>query len=445
MASFVPEVRFVRSGTADLAYQVIGEGPPDIVVMIGWVSHLEVLWELTEVRHFLQRLSAMGRVVLFDKRGTGLSDRSAIGGTSDEMVPDVLAVMDAAGMEQAVLVGWTDAASIAVMVAATHPERVRGLILGEVLATGVRDEDHPWGPDPEGLEALAASLDLGVWGQAVMLPVLAPSLAGDERILTWFRKLERMSATPSMAADLLRRTLTTDIRPYLDDVEAPALILHRRDAALIPREAMQWMADRLPDGRFVEVPGDEIPGYLGDVDSLMDEVEEFLLGTRIGSTVDRRVATVLFTDVVASTERAASVGDRRWHGLLETHRNEVRHIVGRYGGREIGTAGDGFLMVFDTPTPAIQCALALVATSKEAGLGIRAGLHSGEVVFEDGEVTGMAVHIGARVAALADADEVLVSQTVRDLVIGSDLSFVDRGRHELKGVPGTWALLAVVP
>ena len=439
----MPEVRFTRSGTVDLAYQVMGEGPPNIVLMVGWVSHLEVLWELPEVRHFLDRLSGMGRVVLFDKRGTGLSDRPATASTNEEMVPDVLAVMDAAGMDTAVIIGWSDAAAIAMVVAATHSDRVQALVLGEVLATATPDEEHPWGPDPAGIEALAGAIELGIWGRAIVLPLLAPSVAEDERILSWFRRLERMSATPSMAADLLRRTLSTDLRPLLADIRVPALLLHRRDAPLIPGEAMRWLAGELPDARYVEVPGDEVPGYLGDVDALMDEVEEFLLGTRVGGAIDRRVATVLFSDVVGSTERAATVGDRRWHGLLETHRIEARRLLTRYGGREIGTAGDGFLMVFDSPSPAIQCALALCAASKKAGLEIRVGIHTGEVVFEGGDVTGMAVHIGARVAALASPDEVVVSQTVRDMVIDSEFTFTSRGRHELKGVPGTWEIFGV--
>jgi class 3 adenylate cyclase len=317
------------------------------------------------------------------------------------------------------------------------------LVLGEVLATATPDEEHPWAIDPDGIEALAGAIELGIWGQAIVLPVLAPSVAEDERILSWWRKLERMSATPTMAADLLRRTLSTDIRPLLKDVKAPALVLHRRDAPLIPIEGMRWLADHLPDGRYVEVPGDQIPGYLGDVDALMDEVEDFLLGTRVGAAIDRRVATVLFSDVVGSTERAASVGDRRWHGLLETHRGEARRLLARHGGREINTAGDGFLISFDSPTPAIQCALALCGASKSAGLEIRVGLHSGEVVFEDGDLSGMAVHIGARVAALAEPDEVVVSQTVRDMVIGSEFNFTPKGSHQLKGVPGMWEIFSV--
>jgi class 3 adenylate cyclase len=273
---------------------------------------------------------------------------------------------------------------------------------------------------------------------------LAPSVAEDERIVGWFRKLERMSATPSMAANLLRRTLDIDLRPLLSSVTAPALLLHRRDAALIPGEGMRWMAEHLPNGQYVEVAGDETPAYFGDVDGLMDEIEEFLVGTRVGSAVDRRVVTVLFSDVVGSTEHAASVGDRVWSGLLEAHRAEARRLLTRYGGREMNTAGDGFLIVFESPTPAIECALAMCEGSRSAGLDLRVGLHSGEVVFEAGDVTGMAVHIGARVGALADPGQVVVSQTVRDMVIGSRFDFASLGRHVLKGVPGEWEIFRVV-
>jgi class 3 adenylate cyclase/pimeloyl-ACP methyl ester carboxylesterase len=412
--------------------------------MIGWVSHLEVLWELPECRRFLERYAAMGRVAIFDKRGTGLSDRPSIEASTDDMVPDVLAVMDAAGMENAVLVGWFDAAAIAMSVAVLHPNRVSALVLGEMLATTIPDEDHPWGPDPETVELAAGVIEQGMWGQAILLPLLAPSVAEDERIVAWFRKLERMSATPSMAAHLLRRTLNIDLRPLLPSVTAPALLLHRRDAALIPGDGMRWLADHLPNGQYVEVAGDETPGYLGDVDGLMDETEEFLVGTRVGGAVDRRVATILFSDVVGSTEHAASVGDRVWSGLLETHRAEARRLVTRYGGKEMNTAGDGFLIVFESPTPAIECALAMCVGSRSAGLDLRVGLHSGEVVFEGGDVTGMAVHIGARVAALADPGQVVVSQTVRDMVIGSRFEFVPHGRHVLKGVPGEWEIFEVV-
>ena len=306
--SLVPEVRFTRSGAVDLAYQVLGDGPLDILVMIGWVSHLEVLWELPECRRFLERYAAMGRVALFDKRGTGLSDRPSIEASTGDMVPDVLAVMDAVGMERAALVGWTDAAAIAMTVAAMHPQRVSALVLGEVLATSTPDEDHPWGPDPEAFKTVAGVIEQGMWGQAILLPLIAPSVTDDERIVNWFRKLERMSATPSMAANLLRRMMEIDLRPLLPSVTAPALLLHRKDAPFIPAEGMRWLAEHLPNGQYVEVPGDETPGFLGDVDGLMDEIEEFLVGTRVGAAIDRRVGTVLFSDVVGSTERGRRGG-----------------------------------------------------------------------------------------------------------------------------------------
>jgi class 3 adenylate cyclase len=442
--SSIPEVKFTRSGSVDLAYQVFGDGPLDILLMIGWVSHLEVLWELPECRRFLERLSGMGRVALFDKRGTGLSDRPSEEAGTDEMVPDVLAVMDAAGMERAALVGWFDAAAIVMTVAAVHPQRVSTLVLGEMLATTIPDEEHPWGPDPETLETVAGVIEQGMWGQALLLPLIAPSVSGDERIVGWFRKLERMSATPSMAAHLLRRTMSIDLRPMLPSVIAPALLLHRRDAPLIPGDGMRWLADHLPNGHYVEVAGDETPAYLGDVDGIMDEIEEFLVGTRVGAAVDRRVATVLFSDVVGSTEHVASVGDRVWSGLLDSHRAEARSLMARYGGREMNTAGDGFLIVFDSPTPAIQFAIAMCGSSRQAGLDVRIGLHSGEVVFEADDVSGMAVHIGARVAALAPPGQVLVSQTIRDMVVGSRFELAPLGRHVLKGVPGEWEIFQVM-
>jgi class 3 adenylate cyclase/alpha-beta hydrolase superfamily lysophospholipase len=435
-----PEVLFTRSDTVDLAYQIVGDGPIDIVLIVGWASHLEVLWELPEARRFIDRLAAMGRLIMFDKRGTGLSDRPSEASSIEEMVPDVVAVMDAAGVGRAAIVGWSDGAAMAMRLAALHPDRVNALVPAEALATATSDEDHPWGPDPQMLEGLASAIEMGMWGQAAVLSVLAPSVAEDPRIVEWFQKLERMSATPHMAADLLRRTLTIDTRPFLSAITVPCLLLHRAEAVLIPSEGMRWLADNLPDGRYIELPGDALPGYLGDVDGLMDEIEDFLVGTRTGAAIDRKVTTVMFSDVVGSTERVVSVGDRQWHGLLESHRTQARGLLARYGGREIGTAGDGFLIAFDSPTSAIQCALELSSTSKEAGLEVRIGLHSGEVVFDGNDVSGLAVHIGARVAGMAAPDQVVVSKTTRDMVIGSPFRFASLGEHELKGVPGLWEL-----
>lgn len=437
----IPEVQFTRSGGIDLAYQVMGEGPLNIVLMIGWVSHLEVLWELAEARHFIERFTRMGRVLLFDKRGTGLSDRPAESSGIDQLVPDVLAVMDAADMPSAAMVGWADAAALAMSVAAVHPDRVTALILGEMPATTGADADHPWALNPELITELSDAIHKGGWGQGILLPLMAPSAARDERIAAWFRKLERTAATPSMAAELMRRTLSVDLRPILADIAAPALIVHRQHAAFASSESLRWLAERLPQGTYVELPGDEVPGYLGDVDALMDEVEEFLVGTRVGGMVDRRVVTVVFTDVVGSTERVATEGDRRWRGLLEALRTRIRSSVTRCGGEEVDTAGDGFFISFTSPRSALKCALEVREIGAELGLRQRIGVHTGEVLVRGGSLTGMAVHVGARVSALATPDQIYVSQTVRDLMVGSGFQFESRGVHELKGVPGKWELL----
>ena len=439
----VPEVRFTRSGTVDIAYQLVGEGPIDIVLMIGWVSHLEMLWELPETRHFVERFAGMGRVALFDKRGTGLSDRPPEPPSSHELVPDVLTVMDAAGMESAVVVGWVDAAALAIEVAATQPGRVTSLVLGETLASNVPDAEHPWAPSEAVINAVADAIEEGMWGQAILLPLIAPALADDERIRNWFKRMERMAATPSMAANLLRRTTALDVRHLLPSVDVPALVLHRRGSALLPAEGVRWLADQLPNGRYIELPGDEVPGYLGDVDALMDEVEEFLVGTRTGGGRHRRVVTVLFSDIVGSTERAATVGDVRWRNLLDNHRREARRLLPHHAGHEIDTAGDSFLIAFESPSAAIRYGLALSETGSRQGLEVRIGIHSGEVADLDGDLAGLAVHLGARVAAMAEMGTVWVSQTVRDLLIGSEFHFISKGRHLLKGVPGDWELFIV--
>jgi class 3 adenylate cyclase len=346
-------------------------------------------------------------------------------------------------MESAVLVGWVDAVAVAIQVAALHPERVRALVLGEALATSMPDHEHPWGLNEQVTNAVADAIESGGWGEAVLFPMIAPSLADDERIHNWFRRLERMSATPSMAGNLLRRTLTTDVRALLPQVTAPALLLHRRDSAFIPAEGIQWLANHLPDGRYVELEGDQVAGYLGDVDSLMDEVEDFLLGTRSGGESNRRVLTILYSDLVESTAKAAALGDERWRNLLDEHRREARRLMGQHAGRELNNAGDGFLVGFESPSAAVRYGLSLIDASRRQGLGVRVGVHSGEIALTRGEPTGIALHVGARVGALAGAGEVWVSRTVRDLLIGSPFKFDSTGDHALKGVPGEWELFRV--
>lgn len=442
--SDIPEVKFVRSDNADIAYQVVGSGDRNIVLLVGWASHLEVLWELAEARRFIERLAGMGRLVIFDKRGTGLSDRPPTATSIEDMVPDLIAVMDAAQADDAVLVGWSDGAAMAVEATARHPERVRSLVLAEALASAIPSEDHPWGPDPAMIEGLASAIELGMWGQAGVVAIIAPSAANDSRIMDWFKRMERMSATPRMAADLLRRTMAIDQRDRLPDIRVPCLLLHRRGNPLIPSEAMRWFADQLPDGRYVELDGDELPGYLGDVDGLMDEIEDFLVGTRTGSQSDRRVATIVFNDIVRSTEQASAVGDRTWAQLLEEHRNKVRRIINRQGGNEIGTAGDGFLILFDSPSNALRFASEVTSGDDSSEFQTRTGVHAGEITTRENDVSGMAVHIAARVEATAIPGEIWVTATIKTLLLGSEFEFESTGEYELKGVPDVWELYRLV-
>lgn len=439
------ETRFARSGEVDVAYQVVGEGERDLLVGIGWASHLELLWELPETVHFLERLGRMGRLILFDARGTGLSDRPPGSPSVEELVPDAVAVLDAAGSERAVVVGWLDKAALALALAAHHPERVTALVLGEACASMRPRPGHPSGLGADDGERVAAAVESGAWGTAALLPWIAPGVAHDPRVAAWWRRWERMSATPNTAASLWRTMLDLDLRHLVPAVRAPALLLHRAGTSLVPLESVQWLADALAEARVVELPGSDIPAFFGDTDTLMDEVEDFLAGTRTGSDADRRVLTMLVTDVVGSTEHAARLGDRRWDELVAWHHQEVRALLARHGGREIDTAGDGFLAVFDLPSRALTCALAVRDHLAAHGLTIRAGLHAGEVVQGPTSVRGLAVHVAARVAATATAGQVRTTSTVRDLVLGAPLVLEPCGSTPLKGVPGTWDLWVAGP
>lgn len=437
------ETRFARSGDIDIAYQVVGEGDQDVVVGIGWASHLELLWELPETVHFLERLAACGRLILFDARGTGLSDRPSGPGAVDDLVADLVAVLDAVGSTQAVVVGWVDKAALALALAAHHPHRVSALVVGEAMASTVDRPGYSAGLDVAVVERLAAAVESGEWGQGTLLPWIAPSVADNPRVASWWRRWERMSATPNTAAGMLRTLLDLDVRHLLPAVKAPVLILHRAGNMLVPTAAVRWLAEALPQSRLVEVPGSDIAAFFGDTDAIMDEVEDFLRGTRTGAGADHRVLTVLVTDVVGSTEQAARLGDRRWNELLDWHHQEVRGLLARHGGVEVDTAGDGFLAVFDLPSRAVACALAVRDRLAEGGVAIRAGLHAGEVVRTPTAVRGVAVHVAARIAAGADAGEVRTSGTVRDLLLGTPLELSPRGTTELKGVPGVWELFAL--
>jgi class 3 adenylate cyclase len=437
-----PETRFTRVGDLDIAYQVVG--PPadlDLVFIPGWVSHLEVMWELPEFARFLEGLAAMGRLIMFDKRGTGLSDRLAAVPTLEQRADDVMAVMDAVGSSRAAITAWGEGAAIGAMFAAVHPERVSALVLGS-LAVKVTDGRRPLVLDPAAIQAVSAAVESG-WGKASLVPMLAPSMADDSRFCSWYRRWERLSSTPSAAAATLRWMMEIDIAAVLPAVQARTLMVHRSGTALYDLESVRAAAKLMPDVRCAELPGTDALPYVGDTDALIDVVQEFLTGAHAAADVDRSLATVLFTDIVGSTQKADELGDRRWRYLLDEHHARIRSLLERFRGREVDTAGDGFFATFDGPARAIRCACAIREAVRDIGIEVRAGLHTGEVERRATSVTGLAVHVGARVAALAQASEVLVTNTVQMLVLGSGIGFADRGRHTLKGVPDEWHLFAV--
>jgi pimeloyl-ACP methyl ester carboxylesterase/class 3 adenylate cyclase len=433
------ETRFARSIDVDIAYQVIGEGPLDMVMTMGWVTNLDVMWELPELASFLDALARLGRLVIFDKRGTGLSDRVSSSITLEERAEDIEAVMDAVGMEQAALIGWGDGAAIAAMFASTRPERVSALVLS---ALSIVPEEGSIVADPELMTAMWEAVEDG-WGEGNFLPMVAPEHASDTRIQAWWRRWERMSATPNVAARLLEWAAQIDLRPVLPAVQAPTLFLERSDAGLIDLSGVRKAAALVPGARFVEVPGADILPFFGDPDPFLGEMEEFLTGTRSVVDPDRALSTVLFTDIVGSTETLERSGDRQWRFALDSHHQEVRRSLGHFGGVEVDTAGDGFLATFDGPARAIRCACSIRDAVANVGLQIRAGLHTGEVERRERSIAGIAVHIGARVAALAGAKEVFVTDTVKALVIGSGITFADRGLHALKGVADEWRVYSV--
>ena len=435
-----PETRYAKSGDVNIAYQVVGGGPLDLVLVHGFISHLELDWQEQRMAYFLDRLASFSRLILFDKRGTGLSDRP--GGLPDleTRMGDVQAVMDAVGSERAALFGYSEGGPMCCLFAATYPERTSALVLyGTYAKRRDPDKDYPWSSTWDERRAYAAELEQE-WGTEADLGTMIPN--ADPVMRRWWAARARASASPGAARDLILMNSQIDVRHVLPAISVPALVLHRtgdRDSRL---EEGQYIAERIPGARFVELPGDvHVPVI--DADQILDEVEEFLTGRRPAREPDRVLATILFTDIVGSSQRASELGDRAWRDLLGGHHAAVRRQLERFQGREVDTAGDGFLATFDGPARAVRCGRAIGAAVGELGLEVRAGLHTGEVELTDGNVSGIAVHTGARVAALAAPGEVLVSSTVRDLVAGSGIRFEDRGEHELKGV-GSWRLYSVV-
>jgi class 3 adenylate cyclase len=436
-------VQYARSGDLSIGYTVHGRGPFDIVYVPGFISNLDLMSEVPFFRHILERLSAFGRVITFDKRGTGVSDRTLGHGSVAERMDDIRAVMDAAGSREAALVGVSEGGPISLAFAASSPERVRGLVLWGTYAAIARADDYPGRP----FEDLEREIDVMVdlWGQGESLRFFISGMPTDEATYRLIGRYERGSASPALVREILLQNCAIDVRSALPAITAPTLVIHRTGDQVVPVQFGRYMAERIDRARFVELPGafhlDGSPG--GERDAL-DRVESFLTGTTgAREHIDRVLATVLFTDIVDSTGRAAELGDRRWREVLDAHDAVVRQELERANGREVNTTGDGFLAVFDGPARAVRCAAAIVRTVRAFGVEIRAGVHTGETEVRGDDVAGMAVHIGARVMGFAGPGEVIVTSTVRDLVVGSGIGFEDRGRHALKGVPGEWQLLAV--
>lgn len=445
MHNTTPKTRYAKSGRYSIAYRVVGNGPFDLLWIPGFVSNVELAWDEPLLARFLSRLASFSRLIVFDKRGTGLSDRVPIDElpTLEERLDDLVSVLDAVGSERAALFSHSEGGNLAVLFAATYPQRTIALVTAGIFAKRAWSPDYPWAPKPDERAAEIQAIERD-WGVDAGVARLAPSAARDEafgrRLATYFRQ----SASPGAAAALLRMNTQIDVRDVLPTIRVPTLILHRTGDLDARVDEGRWIAERIPGARFVELPGQDHLPWVGDQDRLLDQVEEFLTGSPPVQAVDRVLATVLFIDIVGSTQRAAELGDQRWRVQLEQFFGVVRKELARHRGREVHTTGDGLLAVFDGPARTVRCAFAIRDAVRAMGLEVRSGAHTGEVEISGEAIEGIAVHIGARVAALAGAGEVWVSSTVRDLVAGSGLVFEDRGIHRLKGVPDEWRLFSVV-
>ena len=430
------QTRYAKSGDVHIAYRVFGDGPRDIVLIPGTLSHVELSWEVPSNEHLLKRLTAFSRVIVFDKRGQGLSDRVAEQ-TLEERIGDVRAVMDAAGSDRATIYGWSEGGPMSLMFAATYPERTSALVLYGTFASA---KSEPFSIAREQYEQMLSEWEAH-WGEGILLAVNAPSALKDEAMVQRIAQLERASASPGSILALMRANYEIDVRHLLPSVQVPTLIMHRVGDALVPVAAGRYVAEHIPGARYLEVPGIDHTVVDNETqDVIADEIEEFLTGVRPAPEPDRVLATVLFTDIVGSTARAAEMGDRLWHALLENHNKIAHREITRFRGRGIKSTGDGVLATFDGPGRGVRCAWAIRDSVRPLGIELRAGLHTGECELMGDDIGGIAVVIAARVAARAGAGEVMVSSTVKDLVAGSGIEFEDRGSHALKGVPEEWRL-----
>ena len=439
-----PETRYAKSGDVSIAYQVLGTGSLDLVYVMGWVSNIEYYWQEPSMNHFLKRLSSFSRLIVFDKRGTGLSDKVVNLPTLEQRMDDVRAVMDAVGSEKAALLGVSEGGPMSALFAATYPERTRALIMYGSYPKRQWSPDYPWAPTPEQRQLFYDAIQ-NKWGGIVDLDTLAPSVMNDERFKKWWAAYLRHSASPADALALAKMNTEIDIRHILPAIHVPTLIIHRTGDIDISVEGSRYMAQQIPNAKFVELPGNDHLLWVGDAEKILNEIEIFLTGELHTIEPHRVLLTCLFTDIVGSTEAAQSLGDERWRNLLQSHNEVIRNQLLLYKGREIKTTGDGFLATFDGPARAVRCACSIRDQVRQLGLEIRAGLHTGECeIIDEDEIGGISVHIASRIMSKAMAGEVYTSGTVKDLVAGSGIKFEKKGLFPLKGIPGNWELYSVI-
>jgi len=437
--------RYAQNAGVSLAYQAIGDGPLDILFLPGWISQIEHLWELPALRRYLERLATFSRVIVFDRRGGGLSDRVLGEYSVEQDAEDALAVLDAAGSERAALLTYSLGGPVGALLAAEHAERVGALVMYSSIARTSWAPDYEWALTSE-QRVQAAERNISLWGdpENPAVKLFAPSAADDPSLTAWFARLQRLAASPGEALAMARAAVDVDVREALPRINVPTLVMHRRGELVWDLRHSRYLAEHIPGARYVELEGTDSFPFFGDSDAILEEIEEFLTGVRSRGQLARALLTVMFTDIVDSTARAAELGDGRWRDLLARHDDAVRKELARFGGRAVKTVGDGFLATFDgPPSRALRCALAVTREARELGVEVRVGMHTGECELIGDDVGGMAVHLASRVAGLAAPGEMLVSGTVAGTVVGGAFTFEDRGLHELKGVPGRWPLFAL--
>jgi pimeloyl-ACP methyl ester carboxylesterase len=438
----LPRTQYAKSGKVSIAYQVTGEGPIDVILAPGWVSNVEYAWESPDYARFITHMSSFSRFIRFDKRGTGLSDRDGPPPTLEQRVDDIRAVLDAVGSKQAALLGMSEGGNMSIMFAVTHPERTAALVLFGSFARAKWAPDYPWGKTQEQRDAHNDMVEK-TWGGPVELAEAAPSVANDDAARSWFGAYLRHSASPSSVRALSDLNFELDMRPLLRSVNVPTLVLHRKGDRWFKVPEAEYLAEHIPEAKLIILPGDDHIIWWGDQERAIGEIQEFLTGTRESASTERVLLTVLVTDIVGSTEKVTQMGDRKWKDILQLHDTVVRRELKNFDGQEINTTGDGFVLAFTGPTRAIQCTRAIRQAVGGLGLTIRAGLHTGECERRGKDLSGIAVHVASRIVSQASRDEILVSNTIKDLVVGSGLKFTERGGHILKGLPGSWSLFAV--